>query len=179
MLPMIGRWSDAKVMDEAADRIARLALMAADGQTHGNPYYAFNPSIGYPTRRNTDGLVRTALAPVDDAHPLTSGRGFGLEQLFAEAWERVDADEGDDEAAKALLVDFYGRVLPEGEVWEGTHAQLERAVSLLASSDEGSLWTLAVQAAYPEHPQTPGSQKWNDAEAEGNPHESVANPWTR
>lgn len=175
-LPILGKWSDEKVLDQTADRLARLAMMAADTTTHGDPFYAFNKNIGFPTRPNTEALLRTALAAVDEARPLVSGRGLSLKYLFAQTWERIDADPGDDETAKELLVDFYARVEPP-EPWEGTRVQVQRVVDQLASSDEGTLWTLAVQAAYPDHPQTPGSAKWNEAEASGGPHESQGNPF--
>jgi len=40
------------------------------------------------------------------------------------------------------------------------------------------LWVRYVQAAWPLHRQTPGSEKFREAIAQGNPVESVANPWT-
>jgi len=42
-----------------------------------------------------------------------------------------------------------------------------------------ALWVSYVQAAWPLHRQTPGSEKYREAIAQGNPVESVANPWTR
>lgn len=176
MLPMIGRWSDAKVFDETADRVARLAMMAADGKPHNNPFYP--PTIGYPTRKNTEELLRTALGAVDDPDPLAAGRGFALQDIFAGAWERIDADEGEDQGAKDALPPLYAQITEGEEDWLKL-PELERAVLVLASFAETSLWVTAVQAAYPLHPQTPGSPKWLAAEAAGNPHETVGNPFLR
>lgn len=175
-LPMIGRWSDAKVADEVPDRIAKLALGACDKTKHGNPLYDASEFIGYPTRRNTEEMVLEFLRPVNEKKPLESGRGFPLGQLFAEAWERVDADAGEDDAAKALLQDFFDAI-EDGEEWTGSPEQIKRAVSMLASFDDASLWVLYVKAAWPNHPQTPGSKRWLEVEATGGPHESVANPF--
>lgn len=175
MLPGIQRWSDAKVLDEAADLVARLALGACDGQPHGNPYYP--PTIGYPTRRRTEALVRLALTPAGEPAPYA--RGFSLDELFAAAWERVAADEGDDPTAAELLVRKHAEIMDGAEAWKGNAEDIDRAAAALASFDPESLWVLFVQAAYPEAPQTPGSPGWIAAEEKGNPHESVDNPFLR
>lgn len=175
-------WDDDKVLDETADMVARLAMMAADGTPHGNPYY---PSkIGYPTRRRVSDMIRTALTPVPDAEE-DHNRGFDLDTVFSAAWDRVDADPGDDEEAKALLMACYTtiseRLTPPGGGRPPFTVEevIEVSLGVLASFDPESLWVRAVQSAYPDHPQTPGSDGWNAAEAKGNPHESVGNPWTR
>lgn len=173
-LPMIGRWSDSKVFDESADRLAKLAMGACDGTKHGNPLYDSSAFIGYPTRRNTEALFRTALALPDNGK--VDGRGIPLGQLFAAAWERVDADAGEDDAAKSLLQDFFDAI-EAGEEWTGAPEQIERALKVLASFDDDALWVLYVKAAWPNHPGTPGSPRWNEVEAQGGPHESSANPF--
>jgi hypothetical protein len=177
-LPGIRKWDDAKVLDEAATRLAKLALGACDGQKHGNPFYGDSAFIGYPTRRNTEALVRLALTTDPLAVSDNYDRGFSLKELFAAAWERVVADEGDDAAAEALLMKKYEEILA-GEVWSGTPEMIDRAVAALASYDPESLWVQYVQAAWPNHPQTPGSPGWEAAEAAGNPHETVDNPFLR
>ena len=55
----------------------------------------------------------------------------------------------------------------------------DAAAKNLASFDPESLWVKFAQSAYPDFPQTPGSAKWNEAEAAGNPHETVDNPFLR
>lgn len=129
MLPGINRWNDAKVLDEAADRLARMALGACDGQTHGNPAY---PSwIGYPTRRNTEALVRLVLTPGNEPAPYA--RGFSLDEFFGAAWERVEADEGDDQAALDLLVAYHAAICG-GEPWAYSPAAVDKAVADLVDS---------------------------------------------
>lgn len=39
------------------------------------------------------------------------------------------------------------------------------------------LWVAYVQVVYPMHPQTPGSEKYREAEEQGNPHTSLEDPW--
>lgn len=41
----------------------------------------------------------------------------------------------------------------------------------------GNLWVRYVQAAWPLHRSTPGSEKFREAEAQGNPTESLADFW--
>lgn len=161
-------WNDAKSLDETADTIARCSLMACDREPHG---------FTYPTRKRFELLLRGALTPQPDQEP-GDQRGISLKKLCSEAWERIHADAGEDIAAEDLLMEKYEEVLRDGP-WVYTPEAVERVVEVFASFEPTSLWTLAVQAAYPEHPQTPGSAKWMEAEAKGNPHESVANPWTR
>lgn len=176
MLPGIQRWSDAKVLDEAADRLAKLALGACDGLKHGNPMYDASAFIGYPTRRNTEALVRLVLTASGDAAPYA--RGFSLNEFFAAAWERVVADPGEDADAEALLVAAHEAILA-GEEWAGSAEQIDRAAAMIASFDPASLWVRYVQAAWPNAPQTPGSPGWIAAEERGNPHETVDNPFLR
>lgn len=38
-------------------------------------------------------------------------------------------------------------------------------------------WVAYVQVVYPMHPQTPGSEKYREAEEQGNPHTSLEDPW--
>lgn len=154
MLPGIHRWDDAKVLDEAADRLAKLALGACDGLKHGNPIYDASSFIGYPTRRNTEALVRLVLTPGKEAAPYA--RGFSLNEFFAAAWERVVADPGEDAEAEALLVATHEAILA-GEEWSGSAEQIDRAAAVIASFDPASLWVRYVQAAWKNHPQTPGS----------------------
>lgn len=160
MLPPIQRWSDAKVLDECADALARLALMAGDGERHG---------FTYLTRRRWEALVRLVLTPDPDGGEGYK-RGFPMNEWFAAAWERVHADAGDDPEAEGLLASYFDQI-GDGVV--------EKAVEALASFSPDSLWVIAVQAAYPGHPQTPGSPGWIAAEEKGNPHETVANPFLR
>lgn len=169
------RWSDDKVLDQTADMLARLALGAEDGEQHKDPTY---PRLTqYPTRRRVEELVRTALTPQPDADPGYQ-RGFSLEQLLAATWDRIDGDPGDDDGAKELLEQEY-EAITGGAPWAYSPGAVDLAIKALASYSAGSLWLLFVEAAYPDHPQTPGSPGWQVAEAGGNPHESVANPWTR
>lgn len=160
MLPAIQRWDDAKVLDESADMLARLALMAGDGERHG---------FTYPTRRRCEALFRLALTPDAEADAGYK-RGFSLQDLFAAAWERVHADAGDDPEAEALLSEYFAKIGDGGA---------DGAARALASFDDDSLWVIAVQAAYPAHPQSPGSPGWLAAEERGNPHETVDNPFLR
>lgn len=165
-LPGIKKRTAEDWSEESGARIGRLALMAADGQTHHNPKYS--DKVGYPTRRNTEGLIRSALE--FGVHP---------DNIFVEAWDHVVADEGDDQAALDLLAFYHDRVLVPGGAWGGTPQEIDNAVLVLASFEDDSLWVKGVQGGYPQHPQTPGSPGWLEAEAKGNPHESVSCPWTR
>lgn len=168
--------SDEAALSTAANCIARLAMGACDGDPHKDPRY---PRLTqFPTRRRAEALVRLVLTPNPDGREGMK-LGLPLETLFAAAWEAVDADEGEDSAAKDLLADFYAAILDGAEAWAYSPAAVDRAVLLLASFDPVSLWVRFAQSAYPDSPQTPGSAKWDEAEAGGNPHESVANPFLR
>lgn len=148
---------------ESGAETARCCLMLADGTQHKDPRY---PNLTqFPTRRRVASLVEGALR--FGVHP---------DNIFADAWDFVQADEGEDEVALEILSEYRNAV---SAGWTGSEEDIANAVFLLASFDPGSLWTRAVQAAYPDHPQTPGSDKWNEAEDKGNPHESVDCPWTR
>lgn len=174
-LPSPRRWTDAEVLDRASGTLAKLALGACDGQKHGNPMYEKSEFVGYTTRRNVEEWIRTALTPAPEAEPGFQ-RGFTLKVVCAETWEKIVADEGDDAAAEALLMKKYEEILSD-EPWKPTPEMIDRAVAALASFDPESLWVLYVQAAWPNHVQTPGSDKWNEVEARGGHHETVDNPF--
>lgn len=177
MQPGISRWSTAHTLDEAARRIADLALAACDGERARFADRYRPERVHYPTRPNTESLVRKALTPWTPDWP-GYGRsegfpeGITLDDLFARAWDLVDGDPGDDQAALDLLVETHARIVAAG-------GGADAAAGVIAACESGSLWWQGVTAALPDEPQTPGSSGWIAADEAGNPHESVANPFTR
>lgn len=171
------RWSVSKTLEQAAMRLAKLALASCDAEQRH--FVASSGRVLYPTRFNTESLIRKALTPWNVDWP-GYGRteefpeGITLVDLFERAADIVLADEGDDAEAVALLVDCYNAIAER----EDGASEVESAVNVLATADPGSLWWLGVTQALPNHPQTPGSPGWVAAEAAGNPHESEANPFT-
>ena len=164
-LPGIKKRDKEDWEQETGAELGRLALMLGDGTQHKDERY---PRLTqFPPRMRVAGFVESALE--FGVHP---------DNIFIEAWRVVQDDPGEDEAALAILTE-YRDAIAGPDKWGGTDEEIANAVFLLASFDAGSLWTRAVQAAYPDHPQTPGSAGWIEAEAKGNPHESVACPWTR
>lgn len=174
-MPAPTRWTTAHTLDEAARRIADLALAACDGDGTRFADHFRPDRIHYPTRPNTEGLVRKALTPWTPDWPgYGKSEGFPdgitLADLFARAWDMVDGDPGDDQAALDLLIATHERIVETG-------GSAEAAAKVIAAREPDSLWWHGVTAALPEEPQTPGSEKYRFAIEHGNPTESIANPF--
>lgn len=173
------------MLNEAARRLADLALAAFDGDEARFYSKLSSGRIVYPTRAHTEGLVRSALTPHEEWPRRYYGKtaaypeGIDLLELFEAAADDVIADDGDDAEALAALVECYDRIMADDPAWVGAPEQMDRAVFVLASFDPESLWCRGVMSALPMHPMTPGSEGWEEAQATGGPHESVANPFTR
>lgn len=174
-MPSPVRKTVAQWLDMTGNFVAKLILMLFGVMDEGRSLFRV-----YPTRLHFAAMLRTAFKPFEA--DWTGGMGLSLKQVFADAWDYLKG-AGASDSALAYLNELYERIL-SGEAWTGSEAQIERAVAVLASVEADSLWTLAVQRGFPEHPQTPGSAKWvaeeEKAQAQGRPahHESDANPFT-
>lgn len=178
-MPAPFRWSPQHTRDEIAERLASLVMGAVDGEPHFSKrtYYTV-----YPTRQNTERLVHKALDPFTE--DWLGGYGLSLDEVFEATQQLVERDPGEDVEAMERLAGAYMAIVTnpetgEREPWAASPEQIARAVKVIAAAEPESLWWKCVTVVYPNAPQTPGSPGWIKAEASGNPHESVAWPWTR
>lgn len=166
MLPMLQRWSKAKMLEEASSALASFAVGAVTGEKHRLKVY--------PTRLRHSALVESCLAPEElDEQGKSIGRGYGitLEEYFAAAAARIDGNL----AAQELLVAAFNRI----ELGRGVLlARLTIVDGIEEHPDDGwvSLWCRYVQAVYPDHVQTPGSAAY-EAQPANATRDSQANPF--
>jgi len=186
------RWRDDKVMAEASGLVAKLALGAGDGKKHGNPLYESSEFIGFPTQLWSEAVLRTALTPDPSGDP-GYRRGIHLYDLLAESWWKIKADEGEDPLAEEALLSLAA-YLPSREEWAFSDEQIEHALSVFVALPknrsefmEPGRWISLLERyyikAWPNHPQTPGSERWmaeeDAAERQGRQphHSSISNPF--
>lgn len=194
----------AQALDELGTRFGKLAISVVEGEKARELWANPNrPSrVVYPTRLATRNEVYKCLMPFGtggEAYGYTYGKTEEFPQgctpgdLFYAAADYVMKNtSGDDEdAALGVLQDYY-EYATAYRLASGELEFLDHLAAVLSNADEielepkagdgpslliSSLWRAGVMAALPNEPQTPGSPAWEAAEAAGNPHESVQNPF--